>query len=335
MSNLAHNLPLLRRRAGYTQEGLAEALGVSRQAVSKWESGLTLPEAATLLTLADLLSCTLDQLMREELAEDAFGVSDDDLSAEEEAWERSYGLYERYDQHTDQFALMIALGVGLILAGVAALLFCYARLGETGLIVLPLLLCVAAAVFLFVYAGVGRENFMRQFPVIPDCRDGEEMAHAGRVFRLGLACSIAAIVADVALLVTLCVFFAGNERAQVLCGALFALVLALAVGTLVYLGIAHEKYDLEAYAKEAAKLLRPGDDLDERIEARLEAALRRAAEVEDEEDGPWSGLIMLGATILFLLAGFLFDAWHPAWILFLVGALLCGVVENRKKSGKK
>ena len=44
---------------------------------------------------------------------------------------------------------------------------------------------------------------------------------------------------------------------------------------------------------------------------------------------------MLGATILFLLAGFLFDAWHPAWILFLVGALLCGVVENRKKSGKK
>ena len=72
MTHFEHNLPILRRRAGYTQEGLAEALGVSRQAVSKWESGQSLPEAATLLTLADLLSCTLDQLMREELSEADF-----------------------------------------------------------------------------------------------------------------------------------------------------------------------------------------------------------------------------------------------------------------------
>ena len=39
MSNFPKNLSLLRRRAGYTQESLVEALSVSRQAVSKWESG--------------------------------------------------------------------------------------------------------------------------------------------------------------------------------------------------------------------------------------------------------------------------------------------------------
>ena len=43
----------LRRASGMSQEELAEKLGVSRQAVSKWESGATLPEAATLLTLAE------------------------------------------------------------------------------------------------------------------------------------------------------------------------------------------------------------------------------------------------------------------------------------------
>ena len=42
MSYFPENLSLLRRRAGYTQESLAEALNVSRQAVSKWESGVSL-----------------------------------------------------------------------------------------------------------------------------------------------------------------------------------------------------------------------------------------------------------------------------------------------------
>lgn len=40
--NLCENLQRLRRQAGLSQEALAEKLGVSRQAVSKWESGVSL-----------------------------------------------------------------------------------------------------------------------------------------------------------------------------------------------------------------------------------------------------------------------------------------------------
>ena len=42
MNRFSENLSQLRREAGYTQESLAEAMGGSRQAVSKWESGVSL-----------------------------------------------------------------------------------------------------------------------------------------------------------------------------------------------------------------------------------------------------------------------------------------------------
>lgn len=64
----ASNLQFLRRRSGMTQEKLAGHLGVSRQAISKWESGETLPEVATLLQLSQLFSCNMDDLLRQELS---------------------------------------------------------------------------------------------------------------------------------------------------------------------------------------------------------------------------------------------------------------------------
>ena len=48
-----------------SQESLAEKLGVSRQAVAKWEGGQCLPELETLLAVADLFQTSLDRLVRE------------------------------------------------------------------------------------------------------------------------------------------------------------------------------------------------------------------------------------------------------------------------------
>ena len=62
------NLQYLRRRSGMTQEKLANRLCVSRQAISKWESGETVPEISTLLQLSELFSCSLDTLVRQELS---------------------------------------------------------------------------------------------------------------------------------------------------------------------------------------------------------------------------------------------------------------------------
>lgn len=53
----------LRRASGMSQEELAEKLGVSRQAVSKWESGTTQPELSKLIELSKLYSVSVDELL--------------------------------------------------------------------------------------------------------------------------------------------------------------------------------------------------------------------------------------------------------------------------------
>lgn len=56
-----------RRRRGLSQEQLADRLGVTRQSVSKWESGQATPELPKLIALADLFEVSVDYLVRDNL----------------------------------------------------------------------------------------------------------------------------------------------------------------------------------------------------------------------------------------------------------------------------
>ena len=57
------NLQYLRAQRNMPQEQLAMLLGVSRQAISKWESEKAYPEMDKLLMICDLFGCTLDDLV--------------------------------------------------------------------------------------------------------------------------------------------------------------------------------------------------------------------------------------------------------------------------------
>lgn len=61
---ITQRLAELRRERGFSQEGLAEQLGLSRQAVSKWERAESAPDMGNLIALADLYEVTLDELLR-------------------------------------------------------------------------------------------------------------------------------------------------------------------------------------------------------------------------------------------------------------------------------
>ena len=69
---LSKNLQLLRRQRRITQEQLAERMNVSRQTISKWESGEMTPELLKLCELCELFCCKLDELVRQDMfADDA------------------------------------------------------------------------------------------------------------------------------------------------------------------------------------------------------------------------------------------------------------------------
>jgi len=61
--NVGNQILLLRKRNGLTQDELAEKLGISAQAISKWENGHTLPETALLPLLAKILNSSIDSIL--------------------------------------------------------------------------------------------------------------------------------------------------------------------------------------------------------------------------------------------------------------------------------
>ncbi|MDD3919969.1 MAG: DUF5680 domain-containing protein [Eubacteriales bacterium] len=63
---LEDKLQFLRKQAGYSQEQLADALGVSRQTVGKWENGQAVPELYGLMELSRLYHITIDRIVKDD-----------------------------------------------------------------------------------------------------------------------------------------------------------------------------------------------------------------------------------------------------------------------------
>lgn len=62
---LGNKMNELRKQHGMTQDEIAEKMGVSSQAVSKWENDLSIPDLSILIQLADFYHISLDELVRE------------------------------------------------------------------------------------------------------------------------------------------------------------------------------------------------------------------------------------------------------------------------------
>ena len=153
---MGDKLTELRRKQGWSQEELAERIGVSRQAVSKWESGQTLPDMDKVLLLSEVFGVTTDYLLKDSVSgsEDVTPSGRLITTAEVEAFLKVKA----------QTAVRIALAAGAcILSPVCLLLLAAGQSSGTfaisagaaagiGLAVL-LMMIVAAAVYCFIACG--------------------------------------------------------------------------------------------------------------------------------------------------------------------------------------
>lgn len=185
MSAFADNLMRLRRQHGFSQEQLGEQVDVSRQTVSKWESGQTTPEMDKLIALADLFDISIDELT----GRVPMGPKNSSRPAESEKGEAAGNIHEPapfymastrwwyqtvYEYKSERKVLglplvhihfghgncrargIIAIGnsaIGLIAVGFAALGLLSAGLTAVGLLSLGLV-CVGAGAFGGVAVGL-------------------------------------------------------------------------------------------------------------------------------------------------------------------------------------
>ena len=66
---LGEKIAKQRKELNYTQEQLADILGVSRQSISKWESDIAYPETDKLIKMGKLFECSMDYLLNEDITE--------------------------------------------------------------------------------------------------------------------------------------------------------------------------------------------------------------------------------------------------------------------------
>ncbi|MCH9275755.1 helix-turn-helix domain-containing protein [Bifidobacterium amazonense] len=326
------NLQTLRARRNMTQEQLAMLLGVSRQAISKWESEKAYPEMDKLLAICDLFGCTLDDLVLGDVNRPANGAtsdpttgpSDEQNHPDTKPAEPAIGSADAgtpplpqdltgYDAHRRRFSLLIASGIAAVIAAVGiANLFDSDNsiIGPSPLNDFLMFTCIGIGVVvglaLLLGGGMMRVAFMRRHPYVQDFYTQDDRSHEARILVAGITGGIAAILIGVMLVVYM------DEVRGVDAGWPNAVMLTLsAVGVFlfIYCGMRYLQLDIDAYNRASEE--------DRKERAGLQTASSRLTTTV-------CGVIMLVATIIAVcLLMFAPDA--PFWLPWEIGGLLCGI----------
>lgn len=315
MNEFGNFLSSLRKSKGMTQQELADRLGVTNKAISKWETGDALPDTALLVPIADIFGVSVDELLRGH-ADNTHADGQSVFEKKQDPEKERDRIVQKYapESWRKHFALLICLGLGFILCGVLTVItFGLVTDDEDMLLIgiVIMLMFITAGVPLFIVAGILNDN---AFLPVPDPLWRKKVNRFAAFIASGVGAIMLAVICFVA-----CGSFEEGSKAFIAGISGGFVVLFGGVVLLVYGGIFWEGYSKRVKA-----------NLENKKDAQAEDALAALTTNDRKHDtlgGRISGIIMLSATAIYLVIGFVWSLWHPGWVVFPVAGLLCGIIN--------
>lgn len=327
-----------RKRLGLSQEQFAEQMEVSRQAVSKWESGQSMPDLDKLVLMSRIFGVTTDYLLMEDgsvtsedkrktphvpYSEEEINFSEPVLADEEEEVRKlRTEEVEEYQAICFKSAGMISLGVFLCIISVVLysvvdtyLVTKGISIGR-GLAVVPILLFAAVATSIFVSSGIRMKRyiFFKTEPfILPEKEkerlEGEyEKFYKVFIFRItaGIVLCIAAVIGCI-ICNAICEA-SGNPRWEDISAIVMFAMIAIAVRLFVLAGMEKDCYDIllqqNGFSRVRKKERKEKKDMLETV----------------------SGVYWCLVTTGYLGYSFITDDWGRSWIVWPVTGCLFAAV---------
>lgn len=310
---LAEKIIALRKKNNWSQEELADKLNISRQSVSKWESGGSIPDLDKIIKLSGLFGVSTDYLLKDEIEEIAYSETDDgkDTAVKSVSPEDANVFMDL----TRRTAKWITLGVSLCIFSPVSLILLaglqeYGKIGITedmagGLGVCILLIFIAVGVGILILNGMKLEKYKYmeeesitlQYGVEGIARMKKEaFANTYRTcIVVGVICCILSVIP-----LMLSIALGLGEFAVVCCVSILLTIIAIGVYPLVWSGTVYSSFQ---------KLLQEGDYTEENKRMQRKTSF-------------FPGIYWALTTALFLYISFRNNSWETSWIVWPVAALI-------------
>ena len=316
---LAEKIVNLRKKMGWSQEELAEQLGVSRQSVSKWESEQSLPDMDKIVRMSTVFSVSTDYLLKDDIS---------DLDEKPQVEKEDPGLRRVSMEEASRFmeirassASRIALSTLLCVASPIIMLFLIAlsqapsaHINENaavGIGLCALIGMVALGVMGFIktssaasdYAFLEKESFETEYGVSSVVRKRKD-EYKETYTRINTICTVMCILSVVPLFISIC--FDTPDYVYVLDVCFILLMVALASYGFVHASTIMGSFD---------KLLEEGD-------------FTRSEKSKSPLVAGFSSIYWLLVTAIFLLFQFVIPGkWADAWKIWPIAGVLFAAIR--------
>ncbi len=315
---LADKIINLRKKNGWSQEELAEKLGVTRQSISKYEGAQSIPDLDKILKLSEIFGVTTDYLIKDELEEEEYAASqmqENESESDRSVHKVTMEMANEYLQIIDwsagktAFATMLCILSPIVLLMLGAMSempdYHISENAAAGIGICVLIVLIAIAVTIFILCGMKtkkyefmeKEDIETVYGVSGMVKEKRDAYHSMYVTQLviGIACCICSVIP---LFGTLAV----SESDFYMVSAVCMLLALVAIGTYFIV-------------RSAAKMNAMNQLLEE------EDYTRQKKHENKKMSGPVT-VYWLIATAIYLAWSFTTNDWDRTWIIWPVVGVL-------------